>query len=156
MKDLSFKTIMLYSLEFIIVTVCAVVLLNGNLNYPKALSQKKETENAVAKLSAELEELNTTSYQLADNNDLMSQQLENESQVLEKLKLINSNYVKVDISVIESVSDTIDTVKVTMSGDIDLGYDALKSIIQPTTAIHSYSLIGTDNPELNVVLNVKR
>lgn len=156
MKDISLKTIALYVLEFFVVATVVTILVNSYLSFPKALEEKRLTENKVSELSTELEEKNNQSYQLADNNDLMSQQLENESQILEKIKLINSNYVRVDVEVIESVSSTIDTVKVTLKGDIDLGYDALESILNQGKAISSCSLIGTDNPELSVIFNVKK
>ena len=155
-KKSGIKAMLLYIVEFLLVAGLTFVLVQNYLGYAKALEDK---ELAITKLELLTEEIATktaTTNELLDSNSMMAQQLEEAKQVVDKLKLINSDYVTVDVKVVGNPSDTVNTIQVTLTGDIGLGYEAVKSIVQPGTCINSYTIVNGEKPELSLTFNVKK
>lgn len=155
-KKSNVKVVLLYILEFLAVAALTVVLAKNYLGYAKALEEKELTITKLEVLNEELAQKTATTYELYDNNSMMAQQLEDAKQVVDKLKLINSGYVTVDVKAVATPYDTIDTIRVTLTGDINLGYDAVKSILPPGTCISSYTITNGETPELSLTFNVKK
>ena len=155
-KKINIKVILLYILEFLLIAVLTVVLAKSYLGYTKALENKELTIQKLEVLNEELAKITDTTYELLDSNSMMAQQLEDAKQVTDKLKLINSDYVTVDVKVVANPYDTIDTVQVALTGDINLGYEAVRSILQSGTQISSYTIMNGEKPELSLTFNVKK
>ena len=155
-KKSNVKVIFLYILEFLAVAALTILLAKDYLGYAKALEDKELTITKLEVLNEELANTTQTTYELLDSNSLMAQQLEEAKQVIDKLKLINSGYVKVDVKVVATPYDTIDTIQATLTGDINMGYEAVQSILHEGIRISSYTLLNGETPELSLTFNVKK
>lgn len=156
------KTFILYIIEFIVVAAVTVVIgggyIGGNsfLSYPEAIESKGYTLAKMEVIQTEIDQKTELNYQMLDSNSMLCQQLEEAGKTIDKLRLINSDYVSLGIATLDTPYDGIETLQVTLSGDIDLGYDAVKSALPAGTCISSYTYMNGEKPELILVFNVKK